>query len=144
MNTKLDLSPFENAMAQLEKSLKYYHSDMAKADHDLALQFRSACIQAFEYTYELSVKFLRRYLEISEASAENIDAMTFPSLIRTACERSLLKNDWVIWKQYRDMRNSTSHTYDEMKAKEVMNIIPAFFEEAKYLLEKIREKMTTL
>ncbi len=144
MKTKLDLSPLEKAISQLEKSLQYYHSDVSRKDHDLALQFMAASIQAFEYTYELCVKFLRRYLEMSEHSAENIDLMSFPSLVRTACERALIKNDWPVWKQFRNMRNITSHTYNELKAKEVMNIIPAFFEEAKYLLGKIKEKISNL
>lgn len=144
MENKLDLSPLEKAISQLEKSLHYYHSDIAKKDPDLALQFMAACIQAFEYTYELCVKFLRRYLEMSEPSAENIDMMTFPTLIRTANERFLLKSEWSLWKQFRDMRNITSHTYDEIKAKNVMGIIPDFYAEAKYLLEKIREKIENL
>lgn len=144
MNIKLDLSPLEKAISQLEKSLKYYNSDIAKKDSDLALQFMAASIQAFEYTYELSVKFLRRYLEMSEPSAENVEIMTFPSLIRTANERALLKTDWSQWKQFREMRNITSHTYDEVKAREVMNIIPIFFADAKYLLERIKTKIKNL
>ena len=42
--------------------------------------------------------------------------MSFQDLIRTANEQSLLQGDWADWKQYRDMRRRTSHTYDEAVA----------------------------
>jgi len=43
---KLDISSFEKALSQLEKSLEYLHSDLAKSDAGLRQQFRAATIQA--------------------------------------------------------------------------------------------------
>ena len=79
---KLDLTSFEKAVEQLQTSLDYYNSGLAKKDHGIAAQFRSACIQGFEYSYESSWKMLKRYLEMTEPSAEEIDQMSFPNLIR--------------------------------------------------------------
>jgi len=59
---KLVLSPFEKALDQLRKSLDFMNSPKAKEDPALYEQFRGACIQAFEYSYELAVKMIRRQL----------------------------------------------------------------------------------
>lgn len=104
---------------------------------------RDSCIQRFEYTYELCGKFLRRYLKITEPSADEIEQMSFPTLIRTASERDLLLNDWSDWMTYRENRNITSHTYDEEKADHVLKIVPKFLEEAHYLFNRINEKIKT-
>ena len=57
-----------------------------------------------------------RYLEQVAANPVEFDQMSFQDLIRTANEQSLLQGDWADWKQYRDMRRRTSHTYDEAVA----------------------------
>ena len=50
---KLDLTAFEKALQQLEKSYAYSQSPLAGQDKELFIQFRSASIQAFEYSYEI-------------------------------------------------------------------------------------------
>jgi nucleotidyltransferase substrate binding protein (TIGR01987 family) len=80
----LDLTSLNNAISQLEQGLK-----AASADAKDQLK-RDGVIQRFEYTYELSHKMLKRFLEATEASSQTIDAMSFPDLIRTASERGLL------------------------------------------------------
>lgn len=137
---KLDLTSFEQAVFQLNQSLAYYASDLAQQDKGIKQQFQMACIQAFEYTYELSHKMLKRYLEMSEATAAAIDSMAFPELIRTGCERGLLRSGWSRWKQYREIRNITAHTYNNTKAEAAFSIIPDFLEEAEFLLDKLKEK----
>ena len=57
-----------------------------------------------------------RYLEQVSANPVEFDQMSFQDFIRTANEQSLLQGDWADWKQYRDMRRRTSHTYDEAVA----------------------------
>src|SRR5882757_2845720 len=59
---KLDLSALQDAITALDKSLGYLYSDLAK-DPDLREQFRAACILAFEFTYEVVYKMLKRQLE---------------------------------------------------------------------------------
>ncbi len=141
MTIKLDISPLENATNQIEQSLNYYHSDLAKQDPGLALQLRAASIQAFEFTYELCWKMLKRYLEISAPSLNNVDALAFPELIRSAAEQGLLLHGWPQWKIYREARNIISHTYNQAKAKQVMEIIPQFLEEAKYLSAQLANRI---
>ncbi len=130
----LDLSALKKAIDSLNRSLEKLKT-MPEDEF-----IRDSCIQRFEYTYELCGKFLRRYLETSEPSADVIEQMSFPTLIRTANERGLLLNDWSVWIGYRDKRNITSHTYDEEKADAVIQVIPDFYAEARYLLSHLEEK----
>ncbi len=137
MNVKgLDVSSFEKAIASLEEAVTAYQQQ-SKNNF-----IRDAAIQRFEYTYELSHKMLKRYLEITEPSAEVIDQLPFPDLIRTASERGLLTNGWDVWKDYRHARNATSHTYNEAKAKEVYAVIPHFLDEANHLLMELKKRIT--
>ena len=102
---------------------------------------RDALIQRFEYSYELAHKMLKRFLELTEPNAEDIDQMSFSDLIRTGAERGLLLHSWDIWSSYRAARNLTSHTYNESKAIEVCKIIPEFFKEAEYLLMQLKSRV---
>ena len=137
MNVKaLDISSLEKAVASLNEAVTAYHQQQSNNF------IRDAAIQRFEYTYELSHKMLKRYLEMTEPSSEVIDQMPFPDLIRTASERGLLASGWNIWKDYRHARNTTSHTYNETKAKEVYLVIPKFLNEANHLLAELKERIS--
>ena len=68
----LDYTPLGSAIAQLEKSLTYANSAAAMADPGLREQLRNSVIQCFEFTYELSWKMLKRYLEETEANPSEI------------------------------------------------------------------------
>jgi nucleotidyltransferase substrate binding protein (TIGR01987 family) len=136
---KLDLSALEKAIKQLEKSLSFSASDLAKQDLEIFQQFRASSIQSFEYTFEIAIKMIRRQLELIESSSELVDQLSFKDLIRTAAERGLL-NDPLAWFAFRERRNITSHTYDEKKAEQVFTDLPKFLSEARNLLEKLHER----
>lgn len=139
MSAQLDFSALEKAILQLEQSLIYFRRDVVQQDPNFIVQMRAAAIQAFEYTYELSWKMLKRYLEATEPNPDEIESMSFQNLIRTGCERNLLLSDVEAWVNYRRERGITSHTYEEEKAIEVFNNIPAFLAEAKFLLKRLLE-----
>ena len=84
----LDFTPLQSAIHQLEKSLRYAHSPIAE-NHDLFEQLRNSVIHCFEFTYELSHKMLKRYLEETAASPEENDLSTFQNLIRTGNQKGL-------------------------------------------------------
>ncbi|WP_243371147.1 HI0074 family nucleotidyltransferase substrate-binding subunit [Geotalea sp. SG265] len=136
----LDFSSLQNAISQLEKSLKFTHSPAAEMDGELFEQLRNSVIQCFEFTYELSHKMLRRYLEETAASPDEADFSTFQNLIRTGNEKGLLRSDWLRWRVYRQARTDSSHTYDVDKAEAVYAIAPEFLEEAKYLYARLMER----
>ncbi len=136
----IDISALENAIQQLETSLNYTESDLAKSDAGIAKQFRAASIQAFEFTYELSHKMLKRYLETTEPSPDIFDDLAFQDLIRLGAERGLLLNSWDCWKDYRKARGTTSHSYNESSAEDVFASIPAFLADARYLRDQINQR----
>ncbi|MGN7610537.1 nucleotidyltransferase substrate binding protein [Magnetococcales bacterium HHB-1] len=131
---ELDLTSFSHAIDRFAEGL-----DIFRQQPENTL-IRDGVIQRFEFTYELSHKMLRRYLKMAAASPERINQMAFPDLIRTGSEQDLLLNDWEIWRGYRNSRNITSHTYNEDKALRVIDKIPAFLEEARFLLQRLRER----
>ena len=88
----LDISPLINAIARLSEGLQRYQQDISD------IQIRDGLVQRFEFTYEISHKMLKRYLEQSSASPDQFDAMPFADLIRTANEQGLLKGDWPAWR----------------------------------------------
>lgn len=139
----LDITSFRNAISQLEKAIGYSRSSIADNDPGLQEQLRNSVIQCFEFTYELSHKVLKRYLELTSASAEDVDAATFQDLIRTGNEKGVLRSDWRQWRNYRQARNDSSHTYDREKAEAVSAIAPDFLEEAKFLADKISAESET-
>lgn len=133
----LDYSPLANAIRQMEVSLSYAQSDLAKSDAGLFEQLRNSAIQRFEFTYELSHKMLRRHLVERAATSDEIETASFQNLIRTGNEQGLLRSDWTRWKDYRQARNDSSHTYDQNKAAAVYAIAPDFLDEARYLYQQL-------
>lgn len=137
----LDLSSLEKAITQLEQSLFYCHSEVVQRDPGLIMQLRAAAIQAFKFTYELSWKMIKRFLEMTEPNPNEIETMSFPDLIRRASERDLLLSDLRSWKGFRNERSATSHTYDQEKSIAVFEQIPVFLAEAKYLLAQLQSRI---
>ena len=99
---------------------------------------RDAAIQRFEYTYELCWKMLKRRLEEDAATPAEIDRMSFRELLREGAARGLVA-DPSVWMRYRELRNLTAHTYDEAKADQVRQAIPAFQRDAAALLAAMAE-----
>ena len=138
--TPLDLSSLRSAIGQGEEALAYCRSDPALADPRLALHLRAGAIQAFEFTYELAIKTLKRFLEATEPTPGAVDAMSFNELIRRGSEAGLLRAQLIEWKGFRRDRGTTSHTYDEAKARAIFAAIPAFLAEAAFLLDEITHR----
>jgi nucleotidyltransferase substrate binding protein (TIGR01987 family) len=131
----LDISPLDKAIARLDEGLARYRLDVSDT------QIRDGLIQRFEFTYELSHKMLKRYLEAVSPTPAQYDGMPFQDLIRTGNEQGLLRSDWPAWRQYREMRGRTSHTYDEDVALEVVAGIPDFLAEAAHLRDQLKTRL---
>lgn len=132
--TILDVSSLKKAISKLESGLARFNLD--ETDD----QIRDGLIQRFEFTYELSHKMLKRYLEMTSANPSEIDQMDFQTLIRTGNEQGLLLGDWPIWRVYRDQRARTSHTYDQEAAEKVVTVIPNFLKEAQFLFDQLTQR----
>lgn len=132
--SRLDIDPLRRAIEQLERGLA------EASTHPANELMRDGVIQRFEYTYELTWKMLKRYLEASSADAAAIDTMSFPDLIRTGSEQKLLRSGWNVWQDYRRARGTSSHTYDVARAREVFAIVPEFVLEARALLLELENR----
>ena len=134
-NSDVEIGPFERAIERLEEGLARYRADTSDT------QIRDGLVQRFEFTYELGHKVLKRYLEYASPNPEQIDVMSFSDLIRKGNEQGLLLGEWPDWRDFRQMRGKTSHTYNEDTALEVVAGIPQFIEEAVYLRNKLRDRL---
>jgi nucleotidyltransferase substrate binding protein (TIGR01987 family) len=134
----LDLSSLRDALAALKASLRYLASDLA-ADPGLRDQFRAAAIQAFEFTYELSFKFMKRQLTQIVAVPSAVDEMTFMQVARAAAEAGLIA-DVTRFFEYREARNITSHSYDRVKAERIVAQLDRFAEDVSYLLARLEAR----
>ena len=132
---KLDLSPLDRAIDRLNEGLVRYQQDISDT------QIRDGLIKRFEFSYEISHKMLKRYLEFASPTPEQYEEMMFQDLIRSGNEQGLLLGSWPDWKRYRSMRSKTSHTLDEDVALEVVGGIPTFLEEARYLRDQIKARL---
>ena len=132
---KLDITSFEKALNSLKEVIEVYNFD------ETNLITRDSMIQRFEYTYSITLKMIKRYFS-QGAFVENIDSMTFNEMVRQANKMDLLKSNLETWTLFREKRNLTSHTYDEKIATNVVKIIPLFYEEAQFLLNKLKERLS--
>ena len=132
---KLDLTSFEKALNSLKEVIEVYNSDKKN------LITRDSMIQRYEYTYSLALKMIKRFFSLG-AFVENVEGMTFNEMVRQANKMSLLKSNLEKWNDFRIMRNLTSHTYDEKVALNVVEIIPEFSDEAEFLLNKLKERIS--
>jgi len=131
--SQLDLTPLAKALAALQRGLVRWQA--LPGDEEL----RDACIQRFEFTFELCWKMLKRRLELDAPNAAEVDALSFRGLIRAGAEQGLLAEPERWW-VYRDRRNITSHTYDEAKAAEVAAVLPGFAADAQALLHALEQR----
>jgi len=119
----LDFSSFEKALDSLLRLLE--RSRSVPDDEDI----RNACIQRFEYTYELAFKMLKRQLQQELPAKDELDLLQFKELICVGAEHGLIAMPQR-WFNYRDKRNIIPHTYDEEKARKVYSVLPDFASDA--------------
>jgi nucleotidyltransferase substrate binding protein (TIGR01987 family) len=134
----LDLSSLRDALAALNVSLGYLDSPSA-ADPGLRDQFRAAAIQAFEFTYELAFKFMKRQLAQIVPVPSAVDEMSFMQVVRASAEAGLVA-DVSRFHEYREARNITSHSYDRQKAQRIVAELPRFADDVRYLLAHLEAR----
>jgi len=133
MTQSLDLAPLQKALDSLLFAIE--RTEREQPDDML----RDSVIQRFEYTYELCWKMLKRRLEMDVPSPESIDGMSFREMIREGAERGMIA-DPLVWFEYRQKRNLTTHTYDETVAKDVYLAAVAFARDAQALLAALLQR----
>lgn len=108
---------FLKAVLRLDEAEKEYKSNNTNT------VIRDGLIQRFEFTFELSWKAMKEYMEDQGIKKE----FTFPKeVLKTAYENHMIGNQEV-WLDMLRARNSTSHIYDDKIAEEIsINICNRF------------------
>lgn len=128
----LDFTAIENFLQRLGEVVEIYK----KNPQDTIV--RGSLIQRFEFTYSITLKTLRKYFIERAFIVDDVNKLSFNEMVRTAMQLNLLKSDLAKWTEFREMRNLTSHTYDENVALKVSGIVPDFYEEITYLLKELK------
>lgn len=134
----LDLSSLKKALEALRLAFEIYDQSELPDCAPEKIVLRDGVIQRFEFTFELSWKMLKRYLE--EYGLEKVDGLNNRELFRIGFEQGLLV-DPKVWFHYLKMRNQTSHVYDEGKADMVFTSARNFMQDAQSLMERLVKKI---
>jgi nucleotidyltransferase substrate binding protein (TIGR01987 family) len=132
----VDLELFGRALDRLRDALSAHHADSDNS------YIRDSVVKRYEFTYELAVRSLSRYLQASAFSSIEVEDLTFQGIIRRGDKAELLLSGWPEWKRFREARNQTARTYSEAKATAVIETAETFVSEANHLFEKLTERMT--
>ena len=122
---KEKLENYSKALIRLEQSLSRDTKDELVLD---------AVIQRFEFTYELSWNLIKLYLLYNGIAEVRTPREAFKEAFATG-----IINEGDTWINMLDDRNLTSHTYDEIEAREIYEKI-----KNKYfiILERLKEKLS--
>lgn len=127
----IDLAPLTKALETLREAIAFWHAQPAGSA--LKPHLRSAVVQSFEFSYELALRSLRRVLIERSEAADLVVDLSFNDLLRKAADAGLMA-DPAVWREWREMRNATSHAYDEAKAQALASRASAFADDAAALL----------
>ena len=134
----LDLSSFAKALQSLKEAVNESESEIFMSGLTPVQQnlIRAGVVQNFEFTFELSWKFIQRWIRLNRFP-EDAEPRSRKDLFRMAARYGLIK-DPVPWFRYSEARNLTSNTYDESKAKEVYDTAVRFCVDANALLSELQ------
>ncbi|MEP6589431.1 MAG: nucleotidyltransferase substrate binding protein [Polaromonas sp.] len=130
---QLELTPLRHALASLKRGLERRRTSLADEE------VRDACIQRFEYCFELSWKMLKRQIEFELGNTAEVDGYSKRTLFRVAAERGLISSPEP-WFVYLVQRNKTSHAYDARVAMEVAAVLEDFLLDAQSVLTTLENR----
>ena len=115
---------------QLGRALDRVEEALARPEDPIV---RDACIQRFEFTFEMAWKAIQHY-----AALEGVECASPRECFRVGFRLGLLAND-PAWLEMVEDRNRTSHTYDEESAQEIYRALPRYASLLRGLLDRMRE-----
>lgn len=135
------MKKFKDKLEKLNMALNFLQ-DMVEFSNttDVKLEkldeaIRDSIIKKFEYTFELTWKTLKAYLE-----EEGYEEIASPKrTLKQAFEIGIIKDEEV-WANMLEARNSTAHTYDEEKAIYYEDVIKnKYINKIEELVKKLNE-----
>lgn len=101
---------FQERRAEFNLAVKRLREALDQPNNEF---IRDACIQRFEFTYELAWNALKDYLR-----TKDIDVRNAKDTLKAAFQQGLIQ-DGDAWSNLHQHRNLTSHTYDSELAIDV-------------------------
>jgi len=129
--SNLDLSVLKNSFSTL---VECYEDFCGEKDNKIKTYMKDSCIKRFEYTYESAKKIMNKYLK-KEYDKEEKD-LTINNIFREMYALGLI-NNFENWVDYREKRNTTSHEYDLEKTYIIMDVVPSFITDCKFLITQL-------
>lgn len=128
MKNPQSLVPLKNALESLKKATQQPVDEF----------IRDSVIQRFEFSFELSWKNLKRYLETDRPLVDD----SIKAILREAHQRKLI-SDIDQWFSFHKARNLSSHTYNESTAAEVYQDAVKFLAFGEALLATLQAKLNS-
>lgn len=104
-----------------------------KQQPELILQLQDSLIQRFEYTSDLTWKFLKHYLEVKHGSAQKSPKTVYKECFRVGL---FTQQETELALKMVDDRNMTSHIYKEDVAAEIARTVPDYYKLTITIIEK--------
>lgn len=125
----------EAQIIQFEKTLNNLAEvlEKIKTENVNRAVFRDSAIQRFEIAFDICWKTLKEKLK----SEFGIDVSSPKKVFQEAFKQGIIENE-NIWLDMTDIRNETSHAYNENFAEEVLNKLPVIHEVFQKLLWKLK------
>jgi nucleotidyltransferase substrate binding protein (TIGR01987 family) len=124
------MTPSEKTLAvhaQFKKALFRLKDALAQPKNEF---MRDATIQRFEFTFDLSWKLLKTILK----DEKGVLCHSPKDCFRQAYKSKLIAYEKA-WLEMTDMRNLTSHTYNEDTAEEIYSALPKLIESFESLVD---------
>ncbi len=119
---KIDISNILKAQEVFERFRKNMFDDQSKA----------GAVQAFEFSYELSWRLMKRVLE-----SRGLEVGSPKDTFRKAVHEQLI-DDPEVWFDFQKKRNLTVHTYKEENLENVISIFDTFSIEMDKFIERVK------
>ena len=120
------LNQFQKAVEKLANVLELEENEY----------IRDSAIQRFEFTFELSWKAIKAFLE-----TKTIICRSSKDCFREAFQQELIDYDQIWTDDMIKARNRTVHTYNEDLAEKIYSELPGFLKAFKKLLENLKKEI---
>lgn len=117
------LKQFGKAVEQLDDVLKQKKSEY----------MRDSAIQRFEFTFELSWKLIKAFLE----EEKGITCRSPKDCFKDGFQQGIIEYD-DFWIKITDLRNTIAHIYEEAAAEDIYNQLPKILNYFRELLKNIK------
>ena len=141
MTTIWDLSSLQKCADSLAEAVKIFEKKewFESQSQEVQSLLLAGEVKTFEYAYESSTKLIKRFVESSSLNPAEVDRLDFRDTLRIAWEMGLIETVEK-WFEFRKLRNTTAHTYDENKAEVVSNSCGELLKSIQFLLSQLESR----